>query len=247
MPRACRTGQAGFGLFGFAFVNNSGSDFCERGFAHSYSGNGPFSEGPMAGQLGVMDPDTLVLEHLADIDYDGGELAGTGEGRLFAFAGAEPAKILEYDKDTGAVLELLELTGVSKTNASAFAFHRGDAYLFTEAGAADCEPCLMQNCEAELDACRADSTCSDHLDCAIETAEISDECGGLIPQALQDCMTGPCIEECFPATLNIVSKVTKVDWDESEGNGKAITVVNPKGPTRVVGASNSICAPFNPD
>jgi hypothetical protein len=240
------TGQSGFGLFGMSFVANSSKDLCERVFAHSYSGNGPFSEGPALGMLGVLDPQTLSMSVVSSIDYDGGELAGTGEGRLFAFAGAEPAKLLEYDKASGEVLELLELTGVSKTNASAFAFYGGDAYLFTEAGAADCEPCLMDNCPMDLDACRMDPTCSADLDCAIESAEIQDDCGGLIPQPLQNCMTGACIAECFPATVNIVSKVTRVDWDESDGNGKAISIVNPKGPTRVVGAANSICAPYNP-
>ena len=43
-------------------------------------------------------------EILAMVDYDGGEIDGTGDGRLFAFAGTEPAKLIEFDRETGEVM-----------------------------------------------------------------------------------------------------------------------------------------------
>ena len=78
------------------------------------------------------------------------------------------------------------------------------------------------------------------------TAEISDECGGLIDVDLQNCMAGVCIDECFPGTINMVSKVTRVDHDDSEGNGQILIPQVPKAPIRIVGAGTSTCAPYNP-
>src|SRR5690606_8537571 len=71
------------------------------------------------------------MEEIGPINYDGGELTGTGDGRLFAFAGS-PAKLIEYDKDTAEVVATEQLN-MSLTNAFAFGFYGGDFYLFTEA------------------------------------------------------------------------------------------------------------------
>ncbi|MCA9690455.1 MAG: hypothetical protein KC636_12660, partial [Myxococcales bacterium] len=123
-------GQMGFNKFGMGFVSNSVNDPCDKLYAHSWSGFGGFSEGPNAGKLGRIDPMTLQMETLGSINYDGGELTGTGDGRLFAFAGS-PAKLVEYEKDTAAVIDTTNL-GLSLTNAFAFAFWGGDFYMFTE-------------------------------------------------------------------------------------------------------------------
>lgn len=124
------TGQPGFGLFGMGFASNSALDPCEKLYAHSWNGIGGFSQGPDVGRLGRMDADELVLTEIGLIDYNGGELTGTGDGRLFAFAGA-PAQILEYDKDTAEVIAT-DSVAMSLTSAFAFAFYGGDFILFTE-------------------------------------------------------------------------------------------------------------------
>jgi hypothetical protein len=125
-------GQNGFTLFGMAFVSDSVDDPCDALYAHSFSGSiAGFSEGFDSGRLGRLD-ENLSPQFIADIDYDGGELTGTADGRLFAFAGENPAKLIEYDKDTGAVLETTPLDGLELTNAFAFAFWGGDFYFFTE-------------------------------------------------------------------------------------------------------------------
>ena len=70
------------------------------------------------------------MSEIGDIDFDGGELTGTGDGRLFAFAGS-PAKLVEYDKSDASVVEIQQLN-MNLTNAFAFAFYGGDFYMFTE-------------------------------------------------------------------------------------------------------------------
>lgn len=129
-------GGNNFTLFGMAFASQSAVDPCDKLYAHSFSGGlGGFSEGPNAGRLGRLDSATATPVILGPIDYDGGELTGTGDGRLFAFAGLNPAKLIEYDKNTGAVLQTLPLGTLELTNAFAFAFWGGDFYFFTEADA----------------------------------------------------------------------------------------------------------------
>jgi hypothetical protein len=124
-------GQLGFNKFGMGFVSNDEFDPCDKLYAHSWNGQGGFSEGPNTGRLGRMDPATLVMEEIGFINYNGGELTGTGDGRLFAFAG-NPAKLVEYDKETAQVLATEQLN-MNLTNAFAFGFYGGDFYLFTEA------------------------------------------------------------------------------------------------------------------
>ncbi len=239
-------GPEGFGLFGMSFAPESNLDVCDRLFLHSYSGNGPFTEGPGLGQLGVFDPMTDELSALGPVDYDGGELAGTGEGRLFAFAGVEPAKLVEYDKETATPIDTLPLTGLSKTRASAMAFYGGDAYFFTEAVDTTCVPCLEANCPNAFAACQDDPECDDAFHCSIEQGVIEDLCGGFMTPEMIECASETCIEECYPATINIFSKVTRLDYDNSEGNGQVLTLVNPMAPTRIVGAATSTCAPYVP-
>ena len=126
-------GQSGFSLFGMAFVSQSAQSPCDTLYAHSFSGGvGGFSEGVGSGMLGKLDD--LTPQFIATIDYDGGELTGTGDGRLFAFAGTNPAKLIEYDKNDGSVIETTPLSGLELTNAFAFAFWGGDFWFFTEAG-----------------------------------------------------------------------------------------------------------------
>lgn len=118
-----------FPQFGMAFVANGDLDPCDRLYVHSCIE--PDLLGPDVGALGEVDPQTLELSTIAPIDYGWGELAGTPDGRLFAFEGSEPPFIAEYDKMTGEVLDALPLAGISRGVASAFAGWGGDFYLFT--------------------------------------------------------------------------------------------------------------------
>lgn len=235
-------GNGGFNYFGMGFVSHDTLEVCEKLYLHSYSGSGPFSEGEDLGSLAVYDPADGSLETLASIDFDGGEIDGTGDGRLFAFAGENPVKLVEYDRESGEALTVLPLDGLDKTSASAFAFHSGDIYLFTEAEAQGCADCL-EGCSEEYAACLEDPECAEALDCALSQGEVTDECGGLIYASVQDCMAGTCHDACFPIGGKL-SQVHRLDWDESEGNGKALSLVHPLAPLRIVGAGTSICAPL---
>jgi hypothetical protein len=122
-------GQNGFRLFGMAFVSQGPHSPCDDLYALTYNDT-VWSEGPGAGQLGRLD--NYVPTAIGAVDYNGGELTGTGDGRLFAFAGVDPAKLTEYDKVTGDELETIPLTNLELTQAFAFAFWGGDFYFFTE-------------------------------------------------------------------------------------------------------------------
>lgn len=250
-PAACADpgyvpNQGGFGLFGMTFTRSSASGPCEKLYAHSYSGAPAFGEGPGAGTLGVMDPITTTLQTLATIDYDGGELAGSGDGRLFAFAGVNPAKLIEYDATDGSVLSTMPLTGFSKTTASAFAFFGGDIYFFTEATPAECDPCLQQACGSAYAACKADATCSDAMQCALGQFSIDDACGGMMGEPMLTCLGSTCAAECLPAKLNRRSQVHRLDYDGSDDAGGGLAKVLAKAPIRVVGADASTCVKFQP-
>ncbi|MBW2263570.1 MAG: hypothetical protein JRG91_16535 [Deltaproteobacteria bacterium] len=237
---------ASFGLFGMTFSTEDEWDVCPRLHVHSYSGAGGFSEGEDVGRLGVMDHEALTISEVGLIDYDGGELAGTRDGRLFAFAGVGPAKLVEYDKASASVIEIVALDGLSKTGASAFAFHGGDIYFFTEAMPSGCIPCLESSCESEYDACMADETCTEEFQCAIDEHGLSDECGGSWTGEFVNCVNVTCYAECFPVSSSRVSKVTHMDHDGSDGAGRALTIVHAEAPIRIVGAGSSPCVPEVP-
>ncbi len=233
-----------FGLFGMSFATRSATDSCAELFVHTYDGDGPFSEGPDFGMLGAIDPVTLRLRAIGSIDYDGGELTGTGDGRLFAFAGADPVDLVEYDKSTATALEIIPLDDVRKTSASAVAFYAGDIYIFTEAPPPACDACLDATCPTEHADCLADDVCSDQLACAIDQADVTDECGGLLPAAFMSCLA-TCTEACLISRRARVSRVLRYDLDASGGSRSIETIVDML-PIRVVGAASSPCVPVGP-
>jgi hypothetical protein len=235
-------GNGGFQYFGMGFVSEGGGSLCESLYMLRYSGDGAFAEGPGIGAIGVYDPIDGSVESIAAIDYDGGEINGTGDGRVFAFAGVDPAKLIEYDPQTGEPLSVLPLEGLDKTTASAFAFHSGDLWFFTEAEPPECEPCL-DACTPEYAICLADPGCAESLECMLTIAEPSDECIGLVPMELQQCVFNQCGDACFPPGGK-VSQIHRLDWDQSEGGGQTLTKLDTLAPVRVVGAGVSICAPF---
>jgi hypothetical protein len=235
--------DAQFPLFGMGFARLA--DGCSSLFAHSYSGDGAFSEGPASGALGVIEGDPLRMRTLSAIDYDGGELSGTGDGHLFSFAGVSPAKLVQYDPVTGAVVETVMLRGLSKTNASAFAFYGGDFYFFTEALPQECGTCFQANCGTAYGMCTADPACNDQLRCAIERGRVTDECGGGVGTEMLNCL-GTCSSDCLTPARARVSQVTRLDWDRSDGPDRSLTVIRTDSPIRVVGAGTSPCVPTVP-
>ncbi len=231
--------------FGMAFVHTDPARQCASLFAHSYSGASSFRVGPGLGTLAVIDGDPPRARPIASIDYDGGELTGTGDGRLFAFAGARPAEIIEYHRDTGALIDRVVLDGFATTNAHAFAFFGGDLYLFTEAQPPECGACLETECPTAWAACEADAECAETVACAIERAMITDECGGTAGAEMHECLSR-CSMQCLTRPAVRTSAVTLLDWDESEGPGRARREIVQSLPLRVVGAGTSPCVPTLP-
>lgn len=174
-------GANGWVHFGMAFVSASASDPCDRLYGQHWNGEaGLWSEGPGAGKLGVFDPGAMQMNTIGPTDYNGAELTGTGDGRLYAFGGVPGAKLIQFDKQTAQAIETLPFNNLPLTDAFAFAFWGGDFYFFT----------------------------------------LADPNGN--------------------------SKVTKLDYDNSDNSGKALTTVNDNAPIRIVGAGVSTCAPIEP-
>ncbi|MFT5359225.1 MAG: hypothetical protein ACI9KE_006468 [Polyangiales bacterium] len=230
-----------FGLFGMSFASTSATDICSELYVMTYSGDGSFTEGPELGRLGRID-DEGELSVLAPVDFDGGELTGTGDGRLFAFAGDNPVKLVEYNIDTGLLLQTLPLDGVQKTNASAVAFFGGDIYIFIESVPAECETCMMRECGVSLGACRDDAVCNEHLECVLASTRFTDECGGGLSAEMMECL--PRCDACLMPPRTRVSRVIRYDLDMSEGGG--FTSLEGLAPIRVVGAASSPCVPVGP-
>lgn len=233
-----------FGVFGMSFVDNPPPSTCEQLFVHSYSGQGPFAEGPGIGMLGALD-DGGALQVIGSTDFDGAELAGTSQGRLFSLAGTDPVKLVEYDRESAEELDRLDVVGVNKTSASAMAFYGGDFYLFTEAGAPQCQPCMEKQCGPELAACEADPDCGPVYECLLASGgDGFPGCEGDIKGPggpLRDCMVGQCSDAC--AASEVVSRVTHIDHDDSDGAGQAVSILESPAPIRIVGAASSTCVP----
>lgn len=226
-----------FGLFGTSFVAESETNPCSDLYVQTYSGDGSFDEGEDLGRLGVIDPESGDLTDIGSLDYDGGELTGTGDGRLYAFTGVDPVKIVELDRATGAELDVFPLEGLNKTNASAVAFYGGSIYIFTEAVDEGCEPCLQAECATDLADCRADEVCAEHLQCVLETAMMTDACGGFLTEEVRSCVIA-CEETCAVSPRFRESKVIRLDLETRE-----FETVLPTSPIRVVGAASSPCVP----
>lgn len=116
------------GNFGMGFVAGAKDEPCDTLFGHRVN---PGIDAPGVGLLFDIDPDTTMVDDAFATDYIGAELTGTGDGRLFGFGGASPAKLIEFDRYTGVELSALPLTGLEVTNTFAFAAYRGDFYFFT--------------------------------------------------------------------------------------------------------------------
>ena len=165
-----------------AFVSKSAEDQCDQLYGQHWNGvAGMFTEGPNFGKLGVFDPVQLFMSTIGSTNYNGAELTGTGDGRIYAFGGVPDSKLIQFDKMTAKEIEVVPFPGFPLTNAFAFAFWGGDFYFFTNS---------------------------------------------------------------VPDGIGTTSKVTRLDYDKSEGGG--LSTVNANAPILIVGAGVSTCAPVLP-
>ncbi|MCA9638658.1 MAG: hypothetical protein KC420_21660, partial [Myxococcales bacterium] len=177
-------GANGWIHFGMAFVSESEQNPCDRLYGQHWNGvAGQWSEGPGVGKLGVFDDIALQMNTIGPTNYNGAELTGTGDGRIYAFGGVPDAKLIQFDKANAQAIETIPFGGFPLTNAFAFAFWGGDFYFFTNS---------------------------------------------------------------VPDGIGTTSKVTHLDYDNSEGKGQVLTTVNQNAPILVVGAGVSTCAPLKP-
>jgi hypothetical protein len=102
--------------------------------------------------LGTIDLTTFNLGIIGQFNpvLSFGELAGTGDGRLFAFYPSNPqdttqpgSYIVEIDKTNAKVVSQVLLPDVTQGGAWAFGFWGGDFYMFTEPGGAGA-PSIVQ-------------------------------------------------------------------------------------------------------
>ncbi|MCA9704575.1 MAG: hypothetical protein KDK70_01860 [Myxococcales bacterium] len=130
------TDQAGsWWLLGMGYAVNDPDTSCDTLYIYRSDRYLEYPNfGPGGAALGRFDEATDTVVSIGPTDYPVGELTGTGDGRLFAFApvSAQLAVLVELDKDSGAELEHTDLDGLDITNAFAFAFWGGDVYFFTE-------------------------------------------------------------------------------------------------------------------
>lgn len=133
-PTACdNTGfvtppALGITNFGMGFVSESIDNPCDALFGHRASG---FADGPGVGLLFEVDTEALAVVDSYPTDFAQSELTGTGDARLFGFAGSAPAKLVEFDKHDGSTIDQLDLDGLELTSAFAFSAYAGDFYFFT--------------------------------------------------------------------------------------------------------------------
>lgn len=125
--------QGGFVRFGMAFATDSATSDKETLYVVGI-------EGTLAGKgLGKIDLTSMTLTKLGDFSGDlqgqGAELTGTGDGRLFGFFTTQPnATLAQIDKSTGATSKEMPLDGVNTGTAWAFSFWGGDFWFYTSDG-----------------------------------------------------------------------------------------------------------------
>ena len=131
--------QQGFTGFGMSFSTNAGGPAETLFIAGGSAGNT---------DLGSINITNFVVTDIGPFNpiVEDGELAGTGDGRLFTFwptddvalqqSGSSPTAISEIDKTTGNLTGTDPLPGVTIQGGWAFGFWGGDFYTFTGSGTA---------------------------------------------------------------------------------------------------------------
>ncbi|MDB4997183.1 MAG: hypothetical protein JWM74_4615 [Myxococcaceae bacterium] len=125
--------QSGFMRFGMAFATDSATSESETLYVVGI-------EGTNGGKgLAKIDLTTMTLTTIGDFSGDlqgqGAELTGTGDGHLYGFFTTQPnATLAEIDKGTGATTGEASLNGVNTGTAWAFSFWGGDFWFYTSFG-----------------------------------------------------------------------------------------------------------------
>src|SRR5262249_27976703 len=118
-------GDQAFVSFGMGFANDPATNR-EHLYVAQADGSGD--------RFGSLDTETYavaVLGRFSDATWHGGELTGTGDGHLYGFSieTDHKSKIVEIDRNTGAVKRTHELTIGRGGDATAFAHWRGDFFV----------------------------------------------------------------------------------------------------------------------
>jgi hypothetical protein len=137
-------GQGGFLTFGMSYASDTYDPYETLYVGDDTQGN------PGSG-LASIDTSSFVLSYIGPFAADLGgptELAGTGDGRLYAFAPDSPdgPRVSQVDKTSGASLSDTVLpASLANAEAFAFAYFDGDFYLFTaQSGGTDSQVTLFR-------------------------------------------------------------------------------------------------------
>ena len=128
-----QVGQSGFSRFGMAFSTNSATTEDETLYVSDISDVAP------GRGLAKIDTGTFKLTTIGKFSGPlsdlGGELTGTGDGRLFGFFTTKPnATLAQIDGMSAATSGTKDLLGVSTGQAFAFSFWGGDFWFYTSSG-----------------------------------------------------------------------------------------------------------------
>ncbi len=127
--------QGSWFLLGLGYAVNGAGSSCDTLFVYNSDEYVDYPDfAPGGSQLGRWDDAAADKVIIGPTDYPVGELTGTGDARLFAFAtvAQNQSILVQLDKADGSELEAIPLDGLDITNAFAFAFWGGDVYFFTE-------------------------------------------------------------------------------------------------------------------
>lgn len=120
-------------LAGTGYASTSAAEPCDDLYLFST----PMIEGA-TGVIGRIDRDTSEYVEVGAAPYYQAQLSGTGDGRLFGFAGTEGgelgsiASLVRFDIADAAVIDDEALDGLNADNGLGFAFWGGDVYFFTD-------------------------------------------------------------------------------------------------------------------
>jgi len=122
-------GQHGMRVFGMAFAGDPA-----RGGETLYVAQANGSDRLAFGSLDTTTLAIAILGYFKRDEWQGGELTGTGDGRLFGISFDIPgpgAHILEIDRNTAALKSRFAVPLGTYSSSSAFAYWRGDFFVFT--------------------------------------------------------------------------------------------------------------------
>lgn len=128
-------GNGSWYLMGMGYSVDGNGSSCDTLFLYNsdqYVNYPDFLPGGSQLAKWVESADTKMI--VGPTNYPVGELTGTGDGRLFAFAtvGTNQSVLVQLDKADGSEVDVHPLDGLDITNAFAFGFWGGDVYFFTE-------------------------------------------------------------------------------------------------------------------